>query len=76
MGRCGRARESGCCWRSEGRREKIGRKARGLGAAIVQVVPVGEVMGRRAGLRSDDRRGVGGKVGHWCSIEGSISVVG
>jgi hypothetical protein len=76
MGRRGRARESGCCWRSEGRREEIRRKARGLGAAIVQVVPVGEVMGRRAGLRGNDRRSVGGKVGHWCSIEGSILVVG
>ena len=47
-----------------------------MGAAIVQVVPVGEVMGRRAGLRGNDRRSVGGKVGHWCSIEGSILVVG
>jgi hypothetical protein len=76
MGRCGRARESGCCWWSEGRREKIWRKAWGLGAAIVQVVPVGEVMGRRAGLRGNDRGGVGRKVGHWCSIEGLIPVVG
>ena len=74
MGRRGRTRESGCCWRSEGGREKVWGKAGGLGAAIVQVVPVAEVMGSRAGLGSDDGRGVGGKVGHWYGIEGSISV--
>jgi hypothetical protein len=74
VGRRGRARESGCCWWCEGRREETWRKTGGLGAAIVRVVPIGEVMGRGAGLGGDNGRGMGGKVGHGSGIEGSIPV--